>query len=224
MQDIENYNYFITEGIKRLGYSVTPKEVSQLLVYLKALKQWNTKINLTTIQDEREVIIRHFLDSLAGLAVLPVQNSSTIPCKVMDIGTGAGFPGLPIKICSPLIHLTLLEPRKKKAAFLHSVCGQLGLTGVDILAERLEALAKAPRYKEGYDILLSRALKVSRFLGLVSSLLRTNGRLVLWTVQASGALLQESKGFSMWKPPHVISYRLPFENLERNLIVLEKTR
>lgn len=222
MQNIENYSYFITEGINRLGYSVTPEEVSQLLVYLEALKQWNTKINLTAIRDERGIIIRHFLDSLAGLAVLPAQNSSTAPCKVMDVGTGAGFPGLPIKICRPKILLTLLEPRKKKAAFLHFVCGQLGLTGVNILTERLEVLVKQPQYQEGYDILMSRALKVSEFLGLASSLLHANGRLVLWTTQVGGALLHESKGLSVWKPPRVISYRLPFEDVERNLIVLEK--
>ncbi len=224
MQDIYNNSYFITEGVNQLGYSVTPEEVSQLLVYLEALKQWSAKINLTAIRDERGIIIRHFLDSLAGLAVLPAENSSAAFCKVIDVGTGAGFPGLPIKICRPKILLTLLEPRKKKAAFLHSVCGQLGLKGVSILAERLEMLAEQPQHQGGYDILMSRALKASEFLGPASSLLHADGRVVLWTAQVGETLLHKNKGLSVWERPRAISYRLPFEGVERSLVVLQKTR
>jgi 16S rRNA (guanine527-N7)-methyltransferase len=223
MQDIDSNSYFIYEGVSRLGYSVTPQEVSQLLVYLEVLRQWNTKMNLTAIRDEREIIVRHFLDSLAGLAVLPGKDSSAAPCKVMDIGTGAGFPGLPLKICRPKVHLTLLEPRQKKAAFLHAVCGQLGLQGVSILPERLEALAQQPKHQGGYDILTSRALKVSGLMSeLASSLLRANGQLVLWTAQGDGHLLHEHKSPSVWDRPRIIPYRLPFDDMERSLVVFQK--
>ncbi len=223
MYNIENNSYFINEGVNRLGFSVTSKEVSQLLVYLAALKQWNTRINLTATRDEREIIIQHFLDSLAGLAALPTENSEPL-CKVMDVGTGAGFPGLPIKICRPRILLTLLEPKKKKAAFLHSVCGQLGLKGVSILTERLEMLAKQPQLQDNYDFLMSRALKTTEFLGPASSLLHVGGRVVLWVARAGQDLLHENKGLSVWEPPRVISYRLPFEGAERSLIVLQKAK
>lgn len=224
MHNIEEYSYFITEGVNRLGYSVTPEEVSQLLIFLETLQQWNTKINLTSVRDGREIIIKHFLDSLAGLSVLPPKDSSTAPCRVIDVGTGAGFPGLPLKICRPKILLTLLEPRKKKAAFLHVVCGQLGLTGVDILSERIEILAKKSQYHASYDFLMSRALKVSEFLGPASSLLHANGQVVLWTTRVDEHLLRGGKTFSVWKRPRTISYQLPFEGSERNLVVLQKTR
>ena len=223
MQNIDNNSYLISEGVKQLGYSVAPEAISQLLSYLEALKQWNARINLTAIRTDRGIIIRHFLDSLAGLEALPAENSPEAPWRMMDVGTGAGFPGLPIKILRPKIQLTLLEPRKKKAAFLHSVCGQLGLQGVSILAERLEMLAKQPQHQGRYDILMSRALKASEFLGPASSLLHGGGRIVLWAAaQAGEDLLQKNKGFSGWDRSRVVSYRLPFEGVERSLVMLQK--
>jgi 16S rRNA (guanine527-N7)-methyltransferase len=229
MQDIENKRYLIIEGAKRLGFRLSQKDISQFLIYLETLKHWNSRINLTAIRDDRGIIIRHFLDSLAGLAALPVEkpvSNNNIPpetsYQAMDVGTGAGFPGLPLRICRPQILLTLVEPRKKKAAFLHSICGQLGLKGVNILTLRLEAVVQQPQHQETYDYVFSRALRPSKFLGPVSSLLRPGGRVVLWASQ-SEPLLKEIKDLAGWGQPETISYRLPFEDLERSLIILRKS-
>ena len=212
----------ILEGAQQLGVCVSEDQISKLLIYLEELKQWNARINLTAIRDDRGIIIRHFLDSIAGMAALGKGASSGVPSGVIDVGTGAGFPGMPIKICRPQIFLTLLESNKKKVAFLHSLCGTLGLKGIQILAERLEWIAKQPSHQGAYDILMARALRPSMFLGQASHLLCPGGRVVIWTARAGEGLLRELKDPAVWSQPEVLCYRLPFEDIERNLIVLRK--
>ena len=231
MQAIENNKYLIIEGAKQLGYPISAKEASQFLSYLKILKHWNSRINLTAIQDDRGIIIRHFLDSLAGLTALPVEKPTSprnvsleISYRLMDVGTGAGFPGLPLKICRPQILLALVEPKKKKAAFLHSICGQLGLKGVNILTQLLETIVQQAQHQGAYDFVISRALRPLKLLGPASSLLRPGGRVVLWTSQRNESLLEEIKDLPGWGQPEAISYQLPFEDLERNLILLVKPK
>lgn len=209
------------EGIKRLGIEAPQAQCEQLLTYLTILKQWNAKINLTAIQDDRGIIIRHFLDSLAALPAIDM----TVDHRVMDIGSGAGFPGLPIKIFRPAIFITLVEPIKKKAAFLHTVCGRLQLDHVEVLAERLEVIASRSARREGYDLLMLRALRPARILGQAVSLLRFGGRVILWVAKgAEETLLKEIGKVTSWGPVRVVPYRLPFEEIERELIILTKSQ
>lgn len=219
---MKNNTKLILEGAQQLGVFVSEDQISKFLIYLEELEQWNARINLTAIRDDRGIIIRHFLDSIAGMAALGKGASSVVPSGVIDVGTGAGFPGMPIKICRPQIFLTLLESNKKKVAFLHSLCGTLGLKGIQILGERLERIAKQPSHQGGYDILIARALRPSRFLGQASHLLRPGGRVVIWAARAGEELFRELKDPAVWSQPEVFSYRLPFEGIERNLIVLRK--
>ncbi|MGH7274379.1 MAG: 16S rRNA (guanine(527)-N(7))-methyltransferase RsmG [Nitrospiria bacterium] len=219
---MKNNAKLILEGAQQLGVCVSEDQISNFLIYLDELKQWNARINLTAIRDDRGIIIRHFLDSIAGMAALGKGVSSGVPTRIIDVGTGAGFPGLPIKICRHQIFLTLLESNKKKVAFLHSLCGTLGLKGIQILAERLERIATQPSHQGAYDILMARALRPSMFLGRASSLLCPGGRVIIWTARAGEELFRELKDPAVWSPPEVLSYRLPFEGIERNLIVLRK--
>jgi len=223
----------VLEGAQQLGVCVSEDQISKFLIYLEELKQWNARINLTAIRGDREIIIRHFLDSIAGMAALadlppspppPLGQGpwSGLPSRVIDVGTGAGFPGMPIRICRPQIFLTLLESNKKKVAFLHSLCGTLGLKGIQILGERLEWLSKQPSHQGAYDILMARALRPSMFLAQASHLLRLGGRVVIWAARAGEELFRELKDPAVWSQPEVLSYRLPFEDIERNLIVLRK--
>ena len=232
---MENKSYLIFEGAKRLGISISEDQVSKFLIYLKELNKWNARINLTGIRDDQGIIIRHFLDSIAGIAALTDVSpypppalgrvpSSVVPCRAIDVGTGAGFPGLPIKICRPQIILTLLEPNKKKAAFLHSLCGTLDLNGIQILAERLEWIAHQPSHQGTYDILMVRALRLSRFLAQASRLLPRGGRVVIWAARIGRDSLRELNAPPVWSQPQVLSYRLPFEEIERRLILLKKVQ
>ena len=219
---MKNNAKLILEGAQQLGVFVSEDQISKFLIYLEELKQWNARINLTAIRDDRGIIIRHFLDSIAGMAVLGNGASSGLPSRVIDVGTGAGFPGMPIRICRPQIFLTLLESNKKKVAFLHSLCGTLGLKGIQILGERLEWISKQPSHQGAYDILMARALRPSMFLAQASHLLRLGGRVVIWAARAGEELFRELKDPAVWSQPEVLSYRLPFEDIERNLIVLRK--
>lgn len=234
---MKNNINLILEGAKQLGILISQEQASKLLRYLEELKQWNTKMNLTAIRDDRGIIIRHFLDSLAVIEALagPGFNSSSplgsesavgtwlgAPSRVMDVGTGAGFPGLPIKICRPQIFLTLVESRRKKVAFLHSLCGYLELKGVEILAERLEAIVEKPIHRGAYDVVMARGLNPAMVLGQVSTLLRPGGRLVIWAGSRGRDLSREMLGQPVWDRSEAISYRLPYEELKRNLIVMTK--
>jgi len=141
----------LEEGAGELGIAVSREEASQFLIYLEELISWNRKINLTSITDGREIIVKHFLDSILPLSVFPIKEQ-----LVLDIGAGAGFPGIPIKILRPAITLTLIESVKKKVKFLERIIKVLDLKNSVALCGRAEDLASENRGK--YDIVLSRAV------------------------------------------------------------------
>ncbi len=122
--------------------------------YERILIEWNSRFNLTAIRNSQDIRVKHFLDSLTCVLVMrdtPVEH-------VIDIGSGAGFPGLPLKIICPVMQITLVESVGKKADFLHYVTQALGLEGVDIIQDRAEALGQAKEYRERYDWALGRAV------------------------------------------------------------------
>ena len=137
-----------------LGLSLNPAQLEAFETYARELAAWNQRISLTTINEPSEVRSKHFLDSLScwlALRGTPME-------RVIDLGSGAGFPGLPLKILRPEIQLTLVESVGKKAAFLRHIVQVLGLTGVEVLNQRVEALGQDQEYRESYDWALARAL------------------------------------------------------------------
>jgi len=139
-------------GAQKLGLSLTTEQVTLFQTYYEELIRWNRRVNLTAIVDYEEVQIKHFLDSLT---IAPLINES---CRLLDVGTGAGFPGVPLKIVFPDIAVTLVESVKKKAAFLDHLVDCLGLDGVEVIAERAETLAHDERHREGFDVAVSRGV------------------------------------------------------------------
>lgn len=137
-----------------LGVSLEEFHVKQLLEYMDLIKDWNKKINLTRITDDREMMVKHFADSLAlvGTAMIPQKG------KGIDVGTGAGFPGIPLKIYCPGIHMTLLDSLRKRIDFLSEVVSRLGLKGVELVHGRAEDVAKERAHRQVYDICFSRAV------------------------------------------------------------------
>lgn len=131
---------------------LTPKQYAAFAAYSDLLLDWNSRINLTAITEPDQVAQKHFADSILPAALLPLG------AKVIDVGTGAGFPGLPLKILRPDIHLTLLDSLNKRIAFLQALCGELGLTDVTFLHARAEDAARQSGYRAGFDIALSRAV------------------------------------------------------------------
>jgi len=146
----------LESGAQKLGLHLSPGQLEQFEVYYSELVDWNKRINLTSITDYEEVQIKHFLDSLTVAMAINPKDAGSL--RVIDVGTGAGLPGIPLKILLPDIRLTLLEATAKKAKFLLHLIDRLGLDNVEIAVGRAEEAAHKPQYREKFDLVLSRAV------------------------------------------------------------------
>ncbi len=144
-------------GVERLGLKLTTKQLDQFELFYSKMSKWNQKVNLTTITDYQEVQIKHFLDSLTVIQAFH-HLMKTPPERVIDIGTGAGFPGIPLKILIPAIQLTLVDSITKKTAFLEYITEKLELKNTNIVTTRAEELGHNEHYREQFDLVLSRSV------------------------------------------------------------------
>lgn len=149
----------LVDGAAALGICLTTKQRAAFQLYYQELAAWNQKFNLTAITDYEQVQVRHFLDSLSCLLTEEVRQVLNRPeARVIDVGTGAGFPGLPLKLVCPAFSLTLLEATGKKVLFLEHLISRLGLQRVSAIKARAEELAHDPSHREQYDLALARAV------------------------------------------------------------------
>lgn len=205
--------YLLKKGLRRIGLSSSAKQVELFMTYLAELKKWNRVYNLTGLRTDEDIIIRHFLDSLLYLKAIPEGGLS-----IADVGSGAGFPGIPIKIMRPDIQLALIESSRKRSAFLRHIIRILRLDKTNVYQIRLECFGE--EHKERYDIMVSRAtFKMDKFIKIACPYVKKNGFLVL---SKGENLKDEIEGL-----PHighlirkVINTRLPFIDAVRNLVIL----
>ena len=202
----------LIDGAQALQISLASHQIEQFHTYLGELLAWNQKINLTSITETREIAIKHFLDSLAVSRALAGGT-------LLDIGSGAGFPGLPLKILDPDRKVLLLEPNRKKTAFLHHLIGTLQLSGISVVSTRLEEFSHqnipGPRI---FMNIVTRALAIIPWLKHIQPLLAEDGRLIWCRADRLDLPVQEA-GFIILREH---SYALPGGFGDRVLIVLQK--
>jgi 16S rRNA (guanine527-N7)-methyltransferase len=144
-------------GSQKLGIHLNQLQLEQFETYYRELVDWNERMNLTAITDYDPVQIKHFLDSLTVITAIRPEDRAR-PLYFIDVGTGAGLPGIPLKIILPDTRLVLLEATAKKTKFLEHLIAKLGLKDVEIVAGRAEEVARDHRYREKFDLVLSRAV------------------------------------------------------------------
>ena len=181
-------------GAARLGLELTAAQVEAFRRYREMLVAWNRRFNLTAITDDEGIQVRHFLDSLSCLPVMEARGGLE-GRRVVDVGTGAGFPGLPLKIVRPAMRLTLVEATRKKTDFLRAVVAELGLEGVEVIHARAERVGRDPHHREHYDWALARAVAEMRILAeYLLPLVRVGGYALAQKGEQAPAEVQRAEG------------------------------
>jgi len=202
---------------------LTGRQVMSLITYEKELLEWNQKFNLTAIRDVESIRTKHFLDSFS---CIQAWKASPPPARIIDVGTGAGFPGLPLKILYPGMKLTLVESVGKKAMFCQHIVSVLGLDDVDVIHMRAEDLGHDPKHREGYDLAIARAVaKLNVLSEYLIPLVKIGGK-VLAQKGESGPAEAQSAEHAMkllgGKLEQLVPVNLPGVADDRYLIVVNK--
>jgi 16S rRNA (guanine527-N7)-methyltransferase len=182
----------ITSTLRVYGFTSSPAFCESVRLYVDLLLRWNQKIALTTIVDPIEILRRHFGESLFGIAAVPIRLG-----RLADVGTGAGFPAIPISMAIPDLACTLIESNQKKATFLAEVVRALGLRQVEIFRGRMEDFsASAPLF----DFVVSRALGIhEQFLDWSAQRMKSRGKVIFWIGEVDASKISQNSGFA-WQP------------------------
>jgi len=207
---------------RQLGLRLTRSQLSALALYERELMDWNTRFNLTAIRDPQEIHIKHFLDSLTCLLAMHEPQVG----KLIDIGTGAGFPRIPLKIIYPKAQLTLVESVGKKAEFCRHVVKILDLQGVEVVQERAETLGQDPEFRERYDWAVARAVAILPVLAeYLLPLVRVGGSMLAMKGESGPAEAHSAEHALRVLGGHLrqlLPVTLPGVAEERYLVVVDK--
>ncbi len=218
-----NVNTLIS-GSKMLGIELTKDQIGQFILYKKLLQEWNQKINITSITDDVEIDIKHFIDSLT----LFKTNLFEGKIKIIDIGTGGGFPGIPLKIVKEDLGLVLLDSLNKRITFLNEVIEKLNLKDIIAIHGRAEELGRDEKHREKYDIAVSRAVASLNTLSEYSlPFVKVGG----YFVSMKGSDVEEElkdakKGIDILggKIIDKKEFALPHSDIRHSLIIIKKVR
>ena len=212
---------FLKELAKKINIDLTDEVTDKFFLYKKLLLEWNEKINLTAITDEKEILIKHFIDSLTIEKYIP-RNA-----KIIDVGTGAGFPGIPLKIVRPDIEVVLLDSLNKRITFLNEIIRECQLDKITTIHGRAEEIANKPEYREKFDISTARAVaNISTLSELCTPFLKVGGSFVCMKADAVEEMKNaknalEILGMKEEKIEHII---LPNIDATRTIILYKKEK
>lgn len=211
-------------ALSEKGITLNSKQLEQFDKYFSMLIEWNDKINLTAITDEGEVYLKHFYDSLTAAFYYDFSGEFSI----CDVGAGAGFPSIPLKICFPQLKVTIVDSLQKRINFLNELAANLGLQNVAFYHDRAENFGKSKKFRESFDIVTARAVaRMSVLSELCLPLVKKNGVFIAMKGANAEEELNNAKvalevlGGEL---KQIHSFTLPKEDSERNIIIIDKRR
>lgn len=218
-------NYLRAE-IEKIGIHLEDKQVQQFLVYYELLTEWNKVMNLTAITDFKEVVQKHFVDSLSLIKAVDGSFLQKKGISMIDIGTGAGFPGIPLKIVFPNLKVTLLDSLNKRIKFLNEVTGKLELRNITAIHGRAEDFAKQKEYREQFDLSVSRAVANLATLSEYSlPYVKKGGFFFSYKAEDIEEEIESSKNAIKilgGRIDEVIKFNLPDSDVKRAIVKIEK--
>ena len=219
----------IVEGARKLGLDVQPGQADQFASHALTLQEWNQKINLTTIDSPMDMVVKHFLDSLVASPFIKPGD------RLLDVGSGGGFPGIPLKVMQPSLKVTLVDTVRKKVNFLKHVIRQLRLSDIHAVHSRIEELRQ--ERGDGFDVIVCRAFSnLDSFAEMSLPLLAPDGRLIAYKAKGfeaearqslsgdhAGGIFTVSGGTAGEQlQMQFVHFNLPFLNLSRTLMLLNR--
>lgn len=216
--------HILEDGCQAFGVTLTDKQIEQFEKYYELLVEWNKVMNLTGITEFDEVMQKHFVDSVAAAKYAEMEKVN----RLIDVGTGAGFPGIPLKIVYPHIQVTLLDSLNKRIKFLEEVVDNLGLTGIETVHGRAEDAAKKAEYREQFDLSVSRAVaNLASLTEYCLPFVKVGGKFVSYkSVSVDEEITQSKKAVYVLggEIGKVEKFNLPESDMERALVIVEKKR
>ena len=219
MEEIEFYKY-LDQQARKIDIMLSEEQLQKFYKYMKLLLEWNEKINLTAIIEPKEIILKHFIDSLSIIKYIKNKNS------LVDVGTGAGFPGIPIKIVLPEIKVILIDSLNKRITFLNEVISQLDLKYIEAVHSRVEDFARNKEYRDKFDVATARAVaQLPIILEYLIPLTKVKGNIICMKGNKIDEEIKKSKkaisvlGGNLEK---IDNFYLPDTDIERNIIIVNK--
>ena len=216
----EDFEKEIMGYVEELGIKLSKEQAEKFFNYMNLLLEWNEKINLTAITEEKEVIVKHFVDSLTIAKYIPEGAS------LVDVGTGAGFPGIPLKIIREDLKITLLDSLQKRINFLDVVIKELNLENIETIHARVEEFGKNSKYRESFEVATSRAVaNLSTLTEYLLPLVKVGGIAVCMKGSSIEEELETSKkaiNVLGGKVSNVFEFDLPKTDIKRNIVIVDK--
>ncbi|MGM9986868.1 MAG: 16S rRNA (guanine(527)-N(7))-methyltransferase RsmG [Bacillaceae bacterium] len=213
-----------TAALSSKGINLTAKQLEQYERYYELLVEWNEKMNLTAITDKEEVYLKHFFDSISAAFYFDF----TKPISICDVGAGAGFPSIPLKIAFPHLQVTIVDSLQKRITFLNELASELSLDNVAFYHDRAETFGKKEGIRESFDVVTARAVaRLSVLSELCMPLVKVNG----YFVAMKGAAAHDEVETGQYavnvlggEIQNVIDFTLPIEESERSIVIINKKR
>lgn len=214
------------KDLKEFDITLNEKQMEQFIKYYELLNEWNSFMNLTAITEFDEVMKKHFADSVSLIKAIPELKEKKL--RIIDVGTGAGFPGIPLKIAFPNLDIVLLDSLNKRVSFLQEVISSLGLQKIEAIHGRAEDLARKEGYREGFDICVSRAVaNLTTLSEYCLPFVKINGNFVSYKSEKISQEYEDAKealfvlGGSFYKQ---VEFMLPSSDIYRNLFMIKKIK